>query len=47
MKESEMIDKYLEIMRKLTKLCNMRVMVILVILGTFGTVTNGLVERLE
>ena len=47
LKESEKKDKYLGLARELKKLWNMKVMVILVLIGTFSTVTKGLLEGLK
>ena len=46
-KESKNIDKYSDLARELKKLWNMKVMVISVVIGVFGMVSNGLEERLE
>lgn len=37
-KEIKKLDKYLEFTRKQTKLCNMKVVVVPVIIGALGTV---------
>ena len=47
LKESEKRGKYLDLARELKKLWNMKVMVIPVVIGVLGTVTKGLVQRLE
>ena len=50
MKESEKRDKYLDFARELKKkqkLLNMKLKVILIIIGAFGTVNKGLVQGLE
>ena len=47
LKENEKTDKYLDHARELKKLWNMRVTVIPVVIGTFGTVTKGLVQGPE
>ena len=44
LKESEKKDKYLDLDRELKKLWNMKVMIILVIIGALGTVTKGLIK---
>ena len=44
LKESEKRDKYLDLATELKKLRNMTVMMILIVIGTFGTVTKGLVQ---
>ena len=46
-KESEKKDKYLNLDRELKKLWNMKVTFIPIVIGTLGTVTEGLLERLE
>ena len=43
LKESEKKDKYLDLARELKKLRNMKVTVIPIVIGTLGTVTNGLI----
>ena len=48
LKESEKKDKYLDIAKKLNKnLWNMKMTIILIAIGAFGTVTKGLLKRLE
>ena len=47
LKESEKKDMYLDPARKLKNLWNMKVKVILIVIGTLGTVTKGLVKGLE
>ena len=47
LKESEQKNKYLNLARELKKLWNMKVTIILIVIGTFGTVTTGLLEGLE
>ena len=47
LKESEKRDKYLGLTWELKKLWNMKVTVILIVIGALDTVTKGLVERLE
>ena len=42
LKESEKRDKYLDLARELKKLWNMKVTIIPVVIGAFGTVTKGL-----
>ena len=41
LKESEKRDKYLDLVRSLKKLWNIKVTVIPVVIGTLSTVTNG------
>ena len=40
-KESEMKDKYQDLARQLKKLWNMKVTVIPIVIGAFGTVNKG------
>ena len=47
MKENELKDKYLNLARELKKLWNMKVTIISIMIGGFGTVTKGLLKRLE
>ena len=48
LKESEKKDKYLDFVRELKKkLWNMRVKIIPIVIGAFGTVTKGLLKGLE
>ena len=47
LKESEKKDKYLDIARESKKLWNMKVTMILIVIGAFDTVTNGLLKGLE
>ena len=47
LKESETKDKYLDPARELKKLWNMKVMIIPIVIGALGTVTEGLVKGLE
>ena len=42
-----MKDKYLDLARELKKLWNMQVTIIPIVIGAFGTVTKGLLKRLE
>ena len=39
--------KYIDLARELKKLWNKKVMVIAIVIGTFCTVTKGLIQRLE
>ena len=41
LKESEKRDKYLDLARQLKKLWNMKVTIISIVFGDFGTVTKG------
>ena len=47
LKESGKRDKYLDLARKLKKLWNMKVTIIPIVIGAFGTVTEGLLKGLE
>ena len=47
LKESEKKDKYLDLARELKKLWNMKVTIIPIVIGAFGTVTKGSLKRLE
>ena len=47
LKESEKKYKYLDLIRELKKLRNMKVMFILIIIGALGTVTERLIKTLE
>ena len=47
LKESEKRDKYLDFARELKKLWNMKVTIIPIVIGAFGTVTKGLLKGLE
>ena len=47
LKECEKRDKYLDLARELKKLWNMKVTIIPIVIGTFGTVTKGLLKGLE
>ena len=47
LKESKKRDKYQDLVREQKKLCNMKVMVITVVFGALGTLSKGLVQRLE
>ena len=47
LKEWEKKDKYLDIVRELRKLWNMKVTTIPIVIGAFGTVTKGLLKGLE
>ena len=46
-KESKKIDKYLDLVRELRKLKNIKVTVILIIVGAPGMVSKGLEKALE
>ena len=47
LKECEKRDKYLDLARELKKLWNMKVTIISIVIGAFGTVTKGLLKGLE
>ena len=47
LKECETRDKYLDLARELKKLWNMKVTIIPIMIGAFGTVTKGLLKGLE
>ena len=47
LKEYEKRDKYLDFDRELKKLWNMKVTIIPIVIGAFGTVTKGLLKGLE
>ena len=47
LKECEKKDKYLDLARELKKLWNMKVTIIPIVIGSFGTVTKGLLKGLE
>ena len=46
-KECEKKDKYLDLARELKKLWNMKVTIIPIVIGVFGTVTKGLLKSLD
>ena len=47
LKECEKIDKYLDLVRELKKIWNMKVTIIPIVIGAFGTLTKGLLKALE
>ena len=47
LKESEKRDKYLDLAREFKKLWNMKVTIVPIVIGAFGTVTKGLLKGLE
>ena len=47
LKESEKKDKYLDLVRELKKLLNMKVTIVPVVIGALGTITKGLLKGLE
>ena len=47
LKECEKKDKYLDLARELKKLRKMKVIIIPIVIGAFGTVSKGLLKGLE
>ena len=47
LKEWEKKDKYLDFARELKKLWNMKVTIVPIVIGAFGTITKGLLKGLE
>ena len=47
LKECEKKDKYLDLARELKTVRNMKVTIIPIVIGAFGTVTKGLLKGLE
>ena len=47
LKACEKRDKYLDLARELKKIWNMKVTIIPIVIGAFGTVTKGLLKGLE
>ena len=47
LKESEKKNKYLDFARELKKLWNMKVTILPIVIGAFGTITKGLLKGLE
>ena len=47
LRECEKKDKYLDLARELKKLWNMKVSIVPIVIGTFGTVTEGVLKGLE
>ena len=47
LKENEKKDNYFDLARELKKLWNMKVTIIPIVIGAFGTVTKGLLKGLE
>ena len=47
LKESEEKDKYLDLARELKKLWNIKMTIIPIVIGAFGTVTKGISKGLE
>ena len=46
LKERKKSDEYIDLVRELKKLWNMKVMIILIVIGGLGTITKGLVQGL-
>ena len=47
LKESEKKDKYLDLAREIKKLSNMKVTIVPILIGAFGTITKGLLKGFE
>ena len=47
LKECKKKDKYLDITRELKKLWNIKVTIVPIVIGVFGTITKGLLKGLE
>ena len=47
LKESEKKHKYLDLAREIKKLRNMKVTIVPIVIGAFGTITKGLLKGLE
>ena len=47
LKECEKKDKYIDFARELKKVWNMKVTIIQIVIGAFGTITKGLLKGLE
>ena len=47
LKEYEKYDKYLDLTRELKTIWNMKVIIILTVIGAFGVVAKGLLKKLE
>ena len=47
LKESEKKDKYLDLVRELKKLWNMKVTIVPIVIGALGTITKELLKGLE
>ena len=45
MKESEKKHKYLDLARELKKLWNMKVMIVPIVIGAYGTITKRFLKR--
>ena len=47
LKECEKKDRYLDLARELKKLWNMKMTIVPIVIGAFGTITKGLLKGLE
>ena len=47
LKESEKKDKYLDLARELKNRWNMKITIVLIVIGALGTITKGLLKGLE
>ena len=47
LKENKKKDKYLDLAKELKKLWNMKVTIIPIVIGAFGTVTKGLLKGMK
>ena len=47
MKEWEKKDKYLDLAKELKKRWNMKMTIVPIVIGAFGTITKGLLKGLE
>ena len=47
LKESEKMDKYLDLARELKKLWNMKLTIVPIVIGALGTISKGLLKGLE
>ena len=47
LKQCEKKHKYLDLARELKKLWNMKVTIVLIVIGAFGTITKRLLKSLE
>ena len=47
LKESEKKDKYLDLAKELKKLWNIKVTIVPIVIGAFGTISKGLLKGLE
>ena len=47
LKECQKTDKYIDLARELKKLWNMKVAIIVIVIGALGIVTKGLLKGLE